>query len=49
MVVRYDEMRTVVLSIFPFMIHFAIDDSKKTVIISAVLHTSRNPEEWKNR
>ncbi len=47
--VRYDDIRTAVLNTFPFMIHYAIDDRSKTIIISAVLHTSRNPELWKNR
>jgi plasmid stabilization system protein ParE len=47
--VRYDNVRTAVLNVFPFMVHFTIDEKNKTIIISAVLHTSRNPELWKNR
>jgi plasmid stabilization system protein ParE len=47
--VRYEDVRTVVLNIFPFMIHYTIDESNKTVIISAVFHTSRDPELWKKR
>jgi len=47
--IRYDETRTAVLNVFPFMIHFDIDHNKKTVLISAVLHTSRNPDNWKKR
>jgi len=31
------------------MIHYAIDEKKKSVIILAVLHTSRNPGLWTNR
>ncbi len=46
---RYDGVRTAVLNVFPFMLHFTIDGKNKTIIISAVLHTSRNPELWKNR
>lgn len=45
-VTRYDEVKTVVLDVFPFMIHYTIDESKKQLIISAVLHTSRNPDVW---
>lgn len=45
--IRYDEIRTAVLDIFPFMIHYTINDPQKTIIITAVLHTSRNPEIWK--
>jgi len=47
--VRYDGVRTTVLNVFPFMIHYTIDEKNKTIIVSAVLHTSRNPELWKNR
>lgn len=47
--IRYDEVRTVVLRVFPFMIHYTVDEANKTVIISAVLHTSRDPEVWKKR
>jgi plasmid stabilization system protein ParE len=47
--IRYDGVRTAVLNVFPFMVHFTIDEKNKTIIVSAVLHTSRNPELWKNR
>jgi len=47
--VRYDGVRTAVLNVFPFMVHYTIDENNKTIIVSAVLHTSRNPEIWKNR
>lgn len=46
---RKDRVRTAVLETFPFMIHYYIDEDKKLVIISAVLHTSRNPKIWKAR
>jgi plasmid stabilization system protein ParE len=47
--IRYDKVRTAVLKVFPFMIHYTIDEASKTVVISAVLHTSRDPKEWKKR
>ena len=47
--VRYDETRCAVLEIFPFMVHFSINDKQKLVIISAVFHTSLNPESWSKR
>ena len=47
--IRYDQVRTTVLIVFPFMIHYTIDEDNKTVIISAVLHTSRDPLEWEKR
>ena len=42
--IRYDDIRTAVLTKFPFSIHFSINEPLKTVIISAVLHTKRNIE-----
>ncbi len=47
--IRYNDVRTTVLNVFPFMIHYTIDEGNKTVIVSAVLHTSRNPGLWKKR
>lgn len=47
--VRYNSLRTAILNVFPFMIHYTIDEKNKAIIVSAVLHTSRNPELWKNR
>jgi plasmid stabilization system protein ParE len=44
--IRYDEIRTAVLDIFPYMMHYSVDESKKIILISAVLHTSRNPDIW---
>jgi len=48
-VVRYDDVRTAVLNIFPFMIHYIIDEPNKTVVIISVFHTSREPKIWKGR
>jgi len=31
--VRYDGVRTAVLNVFPFMIHFAVDEENKIIII----------------
>ncbi len=47
--VRYDRVRTAVLQKFPFMVHFAVDEIDQVIIISAVLHTSRNLEMWSRR
>jgi plasmid stabilization system protein ParE len=46
---KYDNVRTVVLNTFPFLIHYTIDEVKNIIVISAVLHTSRNPNIWLNR
>ena len=39
--IRYDNIRTAVLKVYPFMIHYYIDEINKRVVIIAVLHTSR--------
>ncbi len=44
--IRYGIVRTTLLESFPFLIHYFIDESTKTVVIAAVLHTSRDPNEW---
>jgi plasmid stabilization system protein ParE len=47
--VRYDDTRCAVLDVFPFMIHYTIDEANKTIIVAAVFHTSLNSERWKKR
>jgi plasmid stabilization system protein ParE len=47
--VRYDETRCATLEVFPFMIHFTVDDALKLIIVSAVFHTSLNPDRWAQR
>lgn len=47
--IRYDDVRCAVLDIFPFMIHFSVDEQRETIIILAVFHTSLHPDRWKKR
>ena len=47
--VRYDNVRTAVLNIFPYMIHYLVDDTNRAIIVSAVLNTSQSPGTWTNR
>lgn len=44
--IRYDEIRCAVLDVFPFMVHYTIDEANKTIIVVAIFHTSLNPERW---
>lgn len=46
---RYDNIRTALLDTFPYMVHFSVDDDKKTITVLAVLHTARDPKIWKER
>lgn len=48
-VIRYNKIHCVVLEVFPFMIHFSVDDSLKLVVISAVFHTSLDTDTWTKR
>ncbi len=41
--VRYNDVHCLIIKKFPYMIHFQINEKKKTVIIRAVINTSKNP------
>ncbi len=47
--IRYDNVRTVLLDIFPYMIHFIVDDDEKVITVLAVLHTARDNKIWTER
>ncbi|KQR72642.1 type II toxin-antitoxin system RelE/ParE family toxin [Pedobacter sp. Leaf176] len=40
--IRYKNIRSVFTEVFPYAIHFFIDDKLKQVVIIAILHQSRN-------
>ena len=42
--VRYQTMRAAPVRDFPFLIYYFIDSEKKYIVITTVLHTSRNPD-----
>jgi plasmid stabilization system protein ParE len=46
---KYAAVHTAIVDVFPFMIHFVIDEQQKTIIVTAVLHTSQSPDIWKKR
>ena len=47
--IRYDNVRCITLKIFPYTIHFTVNEIDKLIVVRAIFHTSRNPEIWKNR
>ena len=47
--IRYDNVRCLPLKTFPFMLHFTVDEIRKSVTIYAVFHTSLNPVKWDRR
>lgn len=47
--IRYDDTRCAVLDVFPFMVHYIIDEPNKAIIVVAVFHTSLSPDTWRKR
>lgn len=43
--IRYDEVRCLLIKGFPFMIHFTVEEKSSLILVHAVIHTSRNPDE----
>lgn len=46
---RYESFRIIYLKKFPFGIHYFYDKEKNAIEIYSIFHTSRNPEQWKDR
>lgn len=42
--VQYDNTRCAVLDIFPFLVHYVVDEQNKIIIVISVFHTSLNPD-----
>ncbi len=47
--IRYKTNHTATVKKFPFMVHYFVEADKKTVVITSVLHTSRDPKMWEER
>ena len=47
--IRYKEIRCVLVSKFPYMIHFYINEENNMVEVLAVISTDRNPRIWKEK
>ena len=45
----YKNIRKKIVSKFPFLIYYYIEQEKKEIKIIAVLHAKRNPKIWKTR
>jgi plasmid stabilization system protein ParE len=43
---RYKNVRTATLDLFPFMIHYRIDEEHMQIVVVAVFHTSMSPDRW---
>jgi hypothetical protein len=47
--IRYNTSHTATVKKFPFMVHYFIDAEKNAIVITSVLHTSRDPKIWDER
>lgn len=47
--VRYKNVRAIKTDIFPYMVHFTIDEPNKTIIVKAVFSTHQSPTNWNYR
>lgn len=47
--IRYKTNHTTTVKKFPFMVHYCVDAKKNIVVVTSVLHTSRDPRMWNER
>ena len=47
--IKYKEVRTLLLNQFPYHIHYFIDNSQKQIVILAVIHSYRKPQDYSSR
>lgn len=45
--IRYNEIRTIKIGKFPYLIHYKIDKKLQQVLVLALLHTSIDTTKWK--
>lgn len=47
--VKYRNTRSALIENFPFLIHYRIEEAKKTIVVLGVTRSSRDPLIWQNR
>jgi plasmid stabilization system protein ParE len=47
--IKYKNVRTFLLEQFPYHIHYIVDDSKKQIVVLAIIHAYRNPKDYSTR
>lgn len=47
--IKYKNIRTTLLEQFPYHIHYIVDDSKKQIVVLAIIHAYRNPKDYSKR
>jgi plasmid stabilization system protein ParE len=43
---KYKAVRTLLLKLFPYHMHYFIDDKNQTIIVLAIIHSYRNPKDY---
>lgn len=44
--VKYKSVRTLTLKQFPFNIHYIVDSEQKQIVVIAIVHAHRNPNDY---
>jgi len=47
--IRYDDIRCLPIPPFQIMAHYRVDENNLIVRVEAIIHTSKDPGEWKMR
>lgn len=47
--IRYSEVHTALVEQFPYMLHYYVYNTNKSIVVISILHTSRNPIIWNER
>ena len=47
--VKYKTVRTLLLKQFPYHIHYLVDEGNKQIIILAIIHAYKNPQDFSVR
>lgn len=47
--IRYADIRIAVMKVFPFGVHYRIDELTKLCLIVGIYHEASNPENWIER
>lgn len=45
--IKYDDIRFIPMHPFSFMAHYRVDEKSNIVRVESIIHTSKNPEEWR--
>ncbi len=46
---KYKNVRTAYTKVFPYGVHFYVDENTKTITILGIFHTSISPKKWLKR